>query len=164
MIEYLLFAGFFLLARSHGKMCPCPNNKTMQCIRYEFYGVQFNHFLLFMLLGFLFPRKFWTFMMFGLLWEIWEHRITQDPEWVKKFGGCLAPRDTNTQDPPWHHRVWGGERKYHNPIDEGLGLEMPQWHTWHGSPAELVPNALGFLLGMFFSRFLLNVSRDSATR
>ena len=45
----ILFCLIFLFwAYSYGKDCPCSTNTT--CIRVEFYGVQLNHFILFIIL------------------------------------------------------------------------------------------------------------------
>lgn len=146
--ELTLFALFFVWAWMHGKACPCDRSGEYECVRDEVWGVQLNHFVIFMVLGMMFPDRFWPFMFIGLIWELWELYITQYPEFVYRFGGCLTHRGAASNKPG---RVYAGERKYHNPIDEALGLEHPQWHTWHGSAAELVPNVLGFLFGTTIS-------------
>ena len=153
--EFLLFVLFFVWARSHGKACPCDRPSEYECVRDEVWGFQMNHFYLMMIMGMIFPDRFWPFMIMGLLWEIWEWYITQYPEFVYKFGGCLTRRGVSSDKPG---RVYAGERKYHNPIDEALGLEHPQWHTWHGSAAELVPNVLGFLAGSMITQNLVHIT------
>jgi hypothetical protein len=158
----LEIAGFMLLiiivlflvwAVLHGRACPCDKPTVNECVRDEVWGVQPNHFIFFMILGFLFPKKFWEFMILGLLWEILELYISKHPEFIKKFGGCLTRRGVVSDVPG---RVYAGERKYHNPIDEALGIEHPQWHTWHGSIAELIPNALGFITGSLIIKWIEN--------
>lgn len=149
MNKLLIFVLLFSLwAYRYGKACPCNTKGEYECVRDEVWGVQPNHFFLFMLCGIIFPNRFWELMFLGLLWEIWEYYISQYPEFVYKFGGCLTKRPQDPKSSPIiGSRVYAGERKYHNPIDEILGLEHPRWHTWHGSAAELIPNVLGFLTG-----------------
>jgi hypothetical protein len=147
--EISLFILFFVWAKEHGESCPCNKPGEYECVRDEVWGFQMNHFGLFMIMGMIFPERFWQFMLLGLLWEIWEWYISQYPEFVYKFGGCLTPRGVASNK---SGRVYAGERKYHNPIDEFLGLEHPQWHTWHGSAAELIPNILGFMAGSIIVR------------
>ena len=154
-IELLLFLLFFVWAKLHGRACPCDGSGQHECVRDEIWGVQPNHFFLFMIIGVLFPDRFWLFMTMGVLWEIWEYYISQYPEFIKKFGGCLTRRGVASDLP---RRVYAGERKYHNPVDEFLGLEHPQWHTWHGSAAELVPNVLGFLAGSMITQNLVHIT------
>ena len=125
-IEIILFLLFFVWAWTHGRECPCDQPGEYECVRDEIWGVQPNHFVLFMILGMMFPTRFWPFMFIGFLWEVWEWYITQYPGFVYKFGGCLTRRGVASDLP---RRVYAGERKYHNPIDEALGLEHPQWHT-----------------------------------
>ena len=78
----ILFCLIFLFwAYSYGKDCPCSTNTT--CIRIEFYGVQLNHFILFIILGLLFPSYFYTFQCLGILWEFAEHILDNNPNIVK---------------------------------------------------------------------------------
>ena len=47
---------FMLWAYQLGNNCPC--NKDSRCVRHEFYGVQLNHFVLFIFLGMAFCVTF----------------------------------------------------------------------------------------------------------
>lgn len=151
--EIIIFMLFFFWAWSHGRECPCDHPGEYECVRDEVWGVQLNHFVIFFILGMMFPNRFWPLMFIGLIWELWELYITQYPEFVYSFGGCLTRRGVASNK---SGRVYAGERKYHNPIDEALGLEAPRWHTWHGSAAELIPNVLGFITGSMIVHWIKN--------
>lgn len=155
LTEVLLLLLFFYWAKRHGQACPCDRPGKYECVRDEVWGFQMNHFNLFMIMGMIFPDRFLPFMIMGLIWEAWEIWMTHNPEYVKRFGGCLTRRGVSSDKPG---RVYAGERKYHNPLDEFIGLEHPQWHTWHGSAAELIPNVLGFLTGSMITQNLLHMT------
>ena len=74
----LLFTILFLLwAYTLGKSC--PHDKDTKCTRYEFYGVQLNHFFLFLFLGYFFPSFFFTIQTMGILWELFEYYLDKNP-------------------------------------------------------------------------------------
>ena len=151
----ILFVIIFLLwSYMLGQSCLC--NKNTKCVRYEFYGVQLNHFFLFIFLGAVFPSHFITFQIMGVLWELFEFFLDKHPEYVEKYiGGCLSspPMDYNHEEnKPWNYIVYKGIPKPLNPIDKFFKIENSQMHAWHGSPAEIVPNILGFLVGMVINK------------
>lgn len=155
---YLFILLFILWAINMGGICSC-DNPDPRCIRHEFYGVQLNHFFLFLILGFIFPSFFFILMLLGLTWEIFEYFL----EFYEKFtmeiiGGCLAKAPFNHNEKnnkPSEYIVYRDIPKYMNPIDKFVGIENSKKHTWHGSVAELIPNFLGFCTGYFINRLLI---------
>ena len=43
--------------------CPCDDIEKTRCLRYEFYGVQWNHLSMFMVIGLFFPSFFFTLFL-----------------------------------------------------------------------------------------------------
>jgi hypothetical protein len=155
-----LFSILFLYwVYSYGKSCPCSINTT--CIRKEFYGVQLNHFLLFVILGLIFPSYFYTFQCIGILWEIAEHILDVYPILVTNYlGGCLKypPITYNEKNNPhYNYIVYRGIEKPLNPIDEFFNVKNSTLHGWHGSVAELIPNFFGFIIGHYINTKLFRV-------
>jgi len=93
----ILFILLFLLSMYYlGKKCPCQKNKNTTCIRKEFYGIQLNHLVLYIILGFIFPSYFYTLLFLGILWEIFEYILDKNEWIVKKYiGGCLKLKPKN---------------------------------------------------------------------
>ena len=154
----IIFCLIFLFwAYSYGKDCPCSTNTT--CIRIEFYGVQLNHFILFIILGLLFPSYFYTFQCLGILWEFAEHILDNNPNIVKKYiGGCLKypPRAYDEKNNPhYNYTVYRGIKKPLNYIDKLFNVKNSTLHGWHGSIAELIPNFFGFLLGQIINKKII---------
>ena len=153
----IIFCILFLwFAYSYGQSCPC--SKDTNCIRIEFYGVQLNHFTLFITIGLLFPSYFYTFQGLGILWEIAEHILDRYPTIVTQYtGGCLKypPSDyDDTDNPRSNYVVYRGIEKPLNYIDKIFNIKNSTIHGWHGSIAELIPNLLGFLLGYYINTTL----------
>ena len=142
---------FLLWAINLGYNCPCDKEPNQLCIRNEFYGVQFNHFLLFIFLGFLFPSFFYTLMVVGIIWEYLEYLLDKYPDFtVKYIGGCLSkpPKNFhNHQNKLYNYSVYKGIPKYLNPVDRLFNIKNSTIHAWHGSVAEIIPNFLGFYVG-----------------
>jgi hypothetical protein len=153
----LCFCALFIYwAYSYGIDCPCHKNTT--CIRVEFYGVQLNHLILFIILGFLFPSYFYTFQGLGMLWEFAEHILDVYPILVIKYiGGCLRYPPSNynhNKNSIANYTVYRNITKPLNPIDQFFNVKNSKIHGWHGSVAELVPNFFGFLIGSALNRFI----------
>ena len=108
ILVILLFTVWFFLYADH---CPCENTPD-DCFRTEFYGFQYSHFLLFTLLGALFPRQFWFWITLGVAWEVFEYWLSSRPDLVQKLGGCLSKSDEET--PLWFRRVYAGKSKHEN--------------------------------------------------
>lgn len=153
---FLFIILFLTWAYLLGKACPCTIEQDTQCIRNEFYGVQLNHFFLYILLGLLFPAFFYTFQGLGIIWEIVEFILDNNPILVINYiGGCLksAPIEyDHEKNHPSNFIVYRNIKKPLNPIDNFLKIKNSTLHVWHGSPAELVPNLLGFLLGRYINK------------
>jgi hypothetical protein len=156
---FLFIIIFLSWAYLLGKECPCNVEKEPSCVRNEFYGIQLNHFVLFSILGLFFPSYFFTFQGFGILWEVLEFILDKNPILVIKYiGGCLksAPPDyIHKNNHPSNYTVYKNIEKPLNIIDKFFNIKNSTLHVWHGSPAELVPNFFGFLLGMYINKHIL---------
>ena len=147
---------FILWSFSLKETCSC-NNKYNGCVRLEIYGVQLNHFVLFLFLGVFFPDYFFTFLLLGILWEIYEYILHLHPNFVHNYiGGCLGKKERDQKSGPlFYSYVYRDEEKYYNPIDRFFGIKNSTIHGWHHSAAEIVPNVLGFIVGSFLSKHLI---------
>lgn len=150
----LIFCILFLWwAYSYGQGCPCSTDTN--CIRIEFYGVQLNHFTLFITIGLLFPSYFYTFQGLGIVWELAEYVLDKYPILVTRYtGGCLKyppPDYDDDANPRSNYVVYRGIEKPLNYIDKLFNIKNSTIHGWHGSVAELIPNVLGFLLGSYIN-------------
>lgn len=158
---FLFIIIFLIWAYLLGKECPCDIEKETRCIRKEFYGIQLNHFVLYSVLGLFFPSYFFTFQGFGILWEFVEFILDNNPILVIKYiGGCLkrAPPDyVDKNNHPSNYTVYRDIEKPLNIIDKFFNIKNSTLHAWHGSPAELVPNLLGFLLGIYINKYIFYV-------
>ena len=157
----LFIIGFLLWAYFPGKSCPC--NEPTNCVRREFYGIQLNHFALYICIGFIFPSYFWTFFFLGVIWELLEYVLDKNPNWVVNYiGGCLKDPPLNHSyinrvDNPLHNYiVYKGVKKPLHPIDTFFGIENSTIHGWHGSPAELLPNTIGFAIGFLINKTIFH--------
>lgn len=151
----VLFIVIFLLwAYFLGRSCPCNENTT--CVRHEFYGIQLNHFVLYICIGFVFPSYFWTFLLLGILWELCEYVLDKHPYWVITYiGGCLKEPPSDYRENPVHNYiVYKGIQKPLNPIDDFFGIENSTIHGWHGSIAEIIPNIAGFSIGFLLNKLI----------
>ena len=119
----LIICIFLIESAILGINCPCDGTipKDRLCTRYEFYGVQLNHFVFFMILGLCFPSYFYTWMIIGVLFELLEHLLDRYPEIVIKYiGGCLSEAPLNfdqNKNKITKYYVFKGVPKYLNPID-----------------------------------------------
>jgi len=148
---------FLLFMYYEGKTgCSCIE-KTKNCYRTEILGVQYNHFYFFLFLGLTFPSYFWTFQVLGLLWELLEIIFDRNEEWViTHLGGCFSevPRE-NIENSIFHFKVYKRVDKYMNPIDKFFNIKNSKIHSWHGSIAEVIPNILGFILGIWINKYII---------
>jgi hypothetical protein len=140
---------FILWSFSLKDACSC-SNKYNNCYRSEFFGVQLNHFVLFVFIGFFFPSYFFTFLFLGIAWEVYDYYLHFNTDFVFNYmGGCLGEKLDNNPNPIYNYKVYRNIPKYMNPIDKFFGIKNSTIHGWHHSVAEIVPNILGFLLGRF---------------
>jgi hypothetical protein len=148
---------FLLIMYIGGKYgCSC-DKKTKNCYRKEILGVQYNHFYFFIFLGIVFPSYFWTFQILGLLWELLEIVLDRNEQWaIKHLGGCFSdtPRE-NKENTIFNFKVYKGVNKYMNPIDKFFNIKNSKIHSWHGSIAEVIPNILGFILGIWINKYII---------
>lgn len=151
---FLFIILFLLWSIVIGKNCPCDKKSKYLCIRHEYYGVQMNHFILFIIIGFIFPSYFFTFMILGIIWELYEYILDHNEAIVNKYiGGCLSERPHNSLSKNY---IFKGETKYLNPIDRFFNIQNSKNHMWHGSVAELVPNVGGFIIG-YVINYIINM-------
>jgi hypothetical protein len=144
MIPIILL--FILWFFYYGKVCSCEKPNRI-CYRTEFYGFQYGHLMLSILVGFLYPKQLKLWMFLGVLWEIFEYWLSQRPDIICAHGGCLAHYKGKDEGPLWMRKVYGGKPKYENFIDRMFGIKNSTEHTWHYSVGENVTNLVGFLIG-----------------
>ena len=136
MKEILLIIGLFIfyyLIRGR-YMCPCPNNNTKNnCYRFELWGLQINHLVFYIVIGYFFPNKFYIWQLIGLLWEILEFIPIYYPKIVLPIiGGCVQPDRKNN---------------YINILDRWLPHSKE--HFWHPKLSDLILNIIGFYIGKY---------------
>lgn len=157
----ILFIILFLLWTIQiGYECPCKREGENICIREEFYGIQLNHLSLFILIGLTFPSYFFTFMLFGVLWEIYEFVLDNNEAVVNEYiGGCLSEKPLNFKhiNTLSDSYIFKGDDKYLNPIDKFFNIKNSKIHFWHGSVAELLPNIIGFIIGYLINRIIIKI-------
>jgi hypothetical protein len=102
-----------------------------------------------MLLGFLYPKQFWFWIILGIVWEIFEYWLSVRPDIVENLGGCLSTSDEKT--PLWYRHVYAGTPKHENFIDRVFGIKNSESHTWHYSIGENLTNVLGFMIGKYLN-------------
>lgn len=156
---------FHLILFYYGKyICRCDNknkNNSNYCYRKEILGVQYSHFIGFILLGLFFPSYFWTFQIMGVLWELLEILMDKNENYtIKLFGGCLSEKPKSKKnsgghgDSIYNFNVYKDTNKYLNPIDKYFNIKNSKIHFWHGSIAEIIPNVLGFWVGVLLNKFI----------
>ena len=145
IVIILLFIVWFF---AYANKCSCKR-KTEGCYRTEFYGFQYGHLLLYMLLGFLYPKQFWFWIILGIVWEIFEYWLSMRPDIVENLGGCLST--SNEKTPLWYRHVYAGTPKHENFIDRVFGIKNSETHTWHYSIGENLTNVLGFMIGKYLN-------------
>ena len=86
-----------------GQSCPCDTTMSIPstssttsttsilCYRYEIFGIQPNHFVLFTLLGAAFPSYFVTFTILGAAFEYAEYLLDVNMESWSKICNYLGP-------------------------------------------------------------------------
>ena len=155
---FILLGILFILSMSYLAIsCPCNDISNSTCVRYEMYGIQLNHFMLFSFIGFCFPSYFYSSQFFGIVWEFLEYIADHNDEFVKKYiGGCLTINpSTSINNNPLNHIVFRNEQKFLNPIDKFFGIKNSKIHGWHGSVAEFFINIIGFLFGYTLNKVFL---------
>ena len=68
IVIILLFILWFF---AYSNKCSCKR-KTEACYRTEFYGFQYGHLPMYMLLGFFYPTQFLFWIIFGIVWVLFE--------------------------------------------------------------------------------------------
>ena len=114
---------------------------NISCSRFEIYGWQINHLVLYTGLGFFFPYDFWLWQGLGLLWEIIEFIPYVYPSVLQYIGGCV---DTNIID-----------TSQTSSVDMYVGLYSPIQHFWHVKLTDIILNIVGFGLGILFFRIFI---------
>jgi len=89
-------------------------------ILFGFDGWAGTHVLLFLTIGYLFPKSFIVSMILGISWELFEHLYGKHrPGWLGGYGDCNNLQSDRTEDGNW----------------------------WYGKWTDIVCNATGFLIG-----------------
>ena len=58
---------------------------------FELDGWSMTHYLFFMLVGFIYPKKFISAMILGIIWELFEHFYGKNrPGWLGGYGDCIT--------------------------------------------------------------------------
>ena len=143
---------FIISMYTLGVYCPC--DKDTQCMRNEFYGVQYNHLYFFIFLGFWFPSYFITWQILGIIVELVENWLDNNDKFVVRYvGGCLMEKPMGAgKNPIDDFIVYKGEDKYLNPIDRYFGIKNSKIHAWHGSIAEVLLNIFAFGIGYYLNK------------
>ncbi len=159
--ELIIFFGLFMVwVFSLGKLCPCPSTKKNDgCLRYEIYGVQPNHFVLFAALGYKFPEYFYTLQILGIVWELFEYYMHLDKQFLKWLGGCLqiAGKRKSYNDYGIGQTIYKNTNKKYNIIDRVFNIKNSKIHGWHHSIAEVFVNIAGFMVGKYFYEKNINL-------
>jgi hypothetical protein len=146
----ILFIGWVF---NLGLECPCPSTRKNEgCMRYEILGIQPSHFIFFIIMGFFFSNYFYTFLILGILWEIFEYYLHKDSKFLKKLGGCLElPGKTKpkTRGLGFGEIIYANRMKKYNAIDRFFGIKNSTKHGWHHSVAEVLLNIAGFYVGSY---------------
>ena len=88
-------------------------------------GWLITHYVLFIIIGFNFPKAFYFAMIMGILWEIFEHIIGEyKPSILNNITNCNRKSFTNFSEP--NGRYW-----------------------WYGKKEDIIINFLGFVTGYF---------------
>lgn len=147
---------FILSMYYYGKGCLCKDIDT-KCTRKEFYGVQLNHFVFFIILGFLFPSYFYIIQLLGILFELFEYYLDNNNDFVIKYiNGCLMKKPLNVKNNHvYNYKVYRNIPKYLNPIDKFFGIKNSTIHGWHGSIAEIIVNIISFGIGYFLNKMII---------
>lgn len=135
LLVITLFIIYYLVRGRY--MCPCPYPGNNFCYRTEMYGLQMNHLLFYIIIGYLFPKYFLTWQILGICWELIEFLPTYYPHiFLPYIGGCiqLDKRDDF----------------YVNIVDRWL--PRSDEHFWHPKLSDILLNITGFMIGYFIIR------------
>lgn len=154
LLIILLFLVYIFLV---SQMCPCNNNNYL-CTRKEFFGIQFNHIIFFIFLGYYFPSYFYTFQIFGISFELLQIYFDKYPNILfYNISGCLKNPPLNYREEDnkiYNYRVYKGIKKPLNIIDEIFEIENSTISLWHGSIAEIIANIIAFKIGYLLNTYL----------
>lgn len=91
-------------------------------------GWSLLHFGFFMLVGYMFPNKFYTAMISGILWELFEYWYGKNPpSFLKNIGHCaITDPDLDTDN---NEKIW-----------------------WYGKTSDVIMNTLGFIVGAWCNK------------
>ena len=144
---FIIFIIIFIYYYTSKYRCPCNKNNnelSNTCYRYEIYGIQINHIILFMFFGYFCHEYFVLLQSIGIIWEIIEMYLDKYENIVYTFGGCLKKDNTNNK-----YKIGKDEIKYLNPIDKYFNIKNSKIHGWHGSIAEIIINFISFFIGYY---------------
>jgi len=87
---------------------------------YDLDGWSLSHFLFFMMIGYMYPDKFYLSVLLGIIWELFESFYGKKrPGFLGGFGDC-ATTDPNVESGAW----------------------------WYGRLSDIICNVVGLLVGI----------------
>lgn len=144
----------FIILLIKSQVCNCRDNsiitkktKYKLCQEFQYKGLSMSHLLLWIVIGFIFPDKFWLSQLIGVLFEVLEYGIVYydnnaniQNKILYYLGGCMYyPRNkANT----------------HHILDAPLGPHSNK-HWWHVKFTDIILNVIGFLLGLMLYKIIL---------
>lgn len=124
---YATFILAFLIILFYGKY-RCDHPYFKDPLEYTFFGEidlwSINHFIFFTFLGYLFPKTFWSSLIIGILWELFE-----------TFNGIYKPK------------IFNG----YGHCDK-LTSDRPDGLWWYGKSSDIIMNTLGFAFGYYLNK------------
>jgi len=91
----------------------------------ELDGWSLTHFLLFIIVGYMFPDKYVMALAIGCGWELFENYYGENrPGWLGGYGDCDKLASGKTEDGNW----------------------------WYGKWTDIVMNTLGIIVGVYLNR------------
>lgn len=122
---FIIFIITVFLICIYGKYrCSHPEYKDILMTKFNFLdldGWSATHFILFFILGYIYPTKIWLCISLGILWELFEQLYGKKrPGFLGGFGDCI------TTDPNVKNGAW-----------------------WYGKLSDIVVNYVGFIIGSY---------------
>lgn len=97
-------------------------------------GWVISHFLVFLLIGYLFPETFYLTMALGILWEVFEWWVgITKPAFLKDIGNCRHSITNSNERKSLRSKSKTGKTTY--------------W--WYGQYEDIIADFLGFMVGKY---------------
>lgn len=134
LIIIILFVIYYIIRGN--LICPCPSKHNKNyCYRTELYGLQLNHLIFYIIIGYLYPKHFITWQILGIIWELFELLPTYLPNiFLPYMGGCIQKDKV--------------DKFYINILDRWIPRNKE--HFWHPKLTDILLNIIGYLIGYSF--------------